>query len=203
MKRILLGVMVVLLLGSCLGIRSNIAIKANGSGTVMMEYRISQAIQSIGKLDGNANWPTVPVSKEDFERSIIRIPGLKLRSFKTKTTDNDIVMTIKLEFVDLDALVNFLDATGRHASIVQDGGKKQLTLVLSDEHSIDSDLINLAALLSTGYMFELHFSMPETGTLSVVDVNGKPIQGVNRTSLAIPMSQLLSYRDGVELKLVW
>jgi hypothetical protein len=168
-----------------------------------MEYRISQAIQSIGQLDGNANWPTVPVSKADFERSIIRIPGLKLRSFKTKTTDNDIVMMIKLEFADLEALVRFLDATGRHASFTQNGAKRQLRIMLSEEHAIEPELLSLAALLSTGYMFELHFSLPGDGTLSGVDAQGKPIQGVRGTSVAIPMPDLLAYRDGVQIELVW
>ena len=203
MKKIVGGFTLILILSGCLGIRSNIAIKANGTGTITMEYRISQAIQSIGRLDGNASSPTIPVSKEDFERSIIRIPGLKLLLFKTKTNDKDIIVTIKLRFDDLNTLVNFLDATGQRASIVQNESSNHLTLTLTDDHSIDPQLLTLAALASSGYMFEMHFSMPKNGTLTLVDSQGRTIEGLRGTSVSIPMPKLLSYKDGVQLELVW
>lgn len=193
----------VLVLGGCLGIRADITIRPSGGGSMLLEYRIAKVVESLGRLDGNAALPTIPVGKTDFQRTVDRVPGLRMRSFSTKTTDTDIVNTVKLEFSDLDALIRFFDATGQHASLVQENGTRRLSLVLSEAAPVDADLLNLATMLSAGYTFNLKFSVPGKGTLRIIDGGGKPVPGVTETTVSITIPELLSYRDGVSLELVW
>jgi hypothetical protein len=99
------------LLGSCAGSRSDITIRRDGSGTINLEYRISRLAESLGKQEGNEAWPPLPAAKADFERSVDRIAGLKIRSFSTKAEEKDVVHTIRMDFAHPQALLGFLDAT--------------------------------------------------------------------------------------------
>ena len=81
MKLTLLLCLSAVVLNSCLGVSADITIKADGSGKIALEYRVSQALESLGKLDGNG--PAIPVGKADFERSVSRIPGLRLSDRKS------------------------------------------------------------------------------------------------------------------------
>jgi hypothetical protein len=75
---------VVLLLASlcsCIGVKADITINADGSGKLALEYRVSNMVEALGKLDGNERWQTVPLGRADFERTLARLPKLRLSSF--------------------------------------------------------------------------------------------------------------------------
>ena len=40
-------------LNSCLGASADITIRSDGSGRIALEYRVSQMLESLGRLDGN------------------------------------------------------------------------------------------------------------------------------------------------------
>ena len=43
----------VFMVSSCIGIKSEIVIKKNGSSTVWVEYTVLKSLGDLGKLDGN------------------------------------------------------------------------------------------------------------------------------------------------------
>ena len=55
MKQVKGGIFIaiMLLLSSCMGVQADIALNSDGSGILVLEYRFSRLLESLGKLDGN------------------------------------------------------------------------------------------------------------------------------------------------------
>jgi len=223
MKRIgycLIIVSLALMGTSCLGASADIVMRADGSGSVTLEYRVSQTLESMGRLDGNERWPAIPVGKADFERSAARIPGLRLASFSVKEYprryskppnsnplgDKDLVTKVKLDFKDTAALLAFLDSAGSRASLVQDGGKNILRLVLLDPSTdiIDADLLSLLEKISAGYDLSVSFTAPKGAVLSIIPPSVSDARLVpqgKKVSFTIGMGELIGLRDGLALEI--
>jgi hypothetical protein len=207
------------LLGSCAGVRADINVKADGSGTMTLEYRFSQTLENWGKLDGNEGFPAIPVGETDFRRSVPRVDGLKLRSFSSKKSsgtgespkDNVIINTAKLEFAHTQALLGFLDAGGGKAVLVREQGKNRLSLTLMEKNGgVDPDLLALFAALAEGFDFVFTMTLPsENAEISVFTSDRSPLAlgNVSRNrstvSFSAPVSDLLSAKEGVILEIVW
>jgi hypothetical protein len=209
-------------LNSCLGVSASITIKADGSGKLALEYRVSQALESIGRLDGNESRPAIPVGRADFERSAARIPGLKLSKYSSKeipgaSGGRDLVTKVTLDFKDTGALLAFLDGTGSRAALVEENGGaskegKLLRLSLLDpsETVSNRDLLALLREISGGYEFGISFSLPNDACLTVIpasvqsaapsaklEANGKKV------SFSIGMRDLLNLNEGLALEIRW
>jgi hypothetical protein len=214
-KRALPLLCAVLLFGSCVGASMEIVARPDGSGTIALEYRLSQDLESLGKLDGNERWPVIPVGKADFERSAARIEGLSLRSFSEKTTATDRIFQAKFEFATMDALARFLDGTGRSASLVREGGKNRLVLSFNSsagQAEVDQQLLSLVASSFEGYALDFGISLPRQPELRVPDGRGgyaeSPSAGAvllqgNRVGFSAPMADLLGAREPARLEIVW
>ena len=200
-------------LGSCVGVRADIVMKAGGSGVITLEYRLSKLAESLGKLDGNERWPTVPVGPGDFERTVARIDGLELRSFSTKQDGADMVTKVVVGFSDPQTLTRFLALSGGRASLKQENGKYRLALSLtSGSAGIDPDLLTLFTAVSDGYDFTLTLTAPGGGTLSLGDSAFSPLTKTpemtlvpagGTVSFSSPISGLFNLSSGASLTLTW
>jgi hypothetical protein len=221
-----LGIVFFILMNSCLGVSADISIHADGSGKIALEYRVSQMLESLGRLDGNERWPSIPVGKADFERSVARIPGLNLLSFSAKEVPSangilggkDLLTKVSLEFKNTAALLAFWDseaaglggsaAFGRTASLIQRDGKNVLRLVLLDSSSdtVDSDLLSLLKEISAGYEIRLNLSAPRNAALSHSPSSVTSVRTVSqgkKVSLAIGLGDLLDLKDGLAVEISW
>jgi hypothetical protein len=205
------------LMNSCLGVTADISIRADGSGTIALEYRVSQMLESLGRLDGNENWPAIPVGKADFERSLARIPGLRLSSYSTQDVRSasggrDLLTKAVLEFKDTAALLAFLDSSGNSASLVQESGNSQaanvLRLVLLEPSNdlVNGDLRSLMREVSAGYEFSITVSAPINAAISVIPSSVPAARVVSRGKkvfFAIDMGDLLDLDQGLALEIAW
>jgi hypothetical protein len=204
-----------LLFSSCVGASMEIVARQDGSGTIALEYRLSRDLESLGKLDGNENWPPIPVGKADFERSAARVAGLTLRSFSERTTPADRIYQAKFDFANPEALLGFLDSSGRRASLSREEGKNRLVLSFNDSAArldLDPELLELAVTAFEGYALDFSITLPQTPQLRVAGGNGgfteSPPDGAaqlrgNRVSFSAPMADLLSAQNPVGLEIVW
>ena len=211
--KILATAAVVVLLNSCLGASADISIHANGSGKIALEYRVSQMLESIGRLDGNERWPAVPVGKADFERSVARIPGLRLSSFSAKDTANaaggrDLVTRVVLEFKDTGALLAFLDSTGSRASLSQVNGENLLRLVLLEPsfNIANDDLKSLLREVSAGYEVSISLSATKNASITVMPQSvpaARMVSQGKKVSFTIGTGELLNLENGLALEISW
>ncbi|GHV30796.1 hypothetical protein AGMMS4952_18330 [Spirochaetia bacterium] len=216
MRNITLALLTAFMFSSCVGVVQEILIRRDGSGTVSLEYRFSRELETLGKLDGNENWPPLPVGKADFERTVARIPGLSLHSFTTKTAGQDIVNQVKLSFSSTEALVHLLNGSaggsGQRASLVREGNRNRLTLGWSGGGDTDPELLSLLGAAMEGYILEFGLTLPQTPELRILDGNGRAretppagtvtVQG-KRAGFSVPMAGLLSSPEPFTLEILW
>lgn len=200
-----------LLLNSCFGANMDISLNQNGGGVISLEYRISKSLDSIGRLDGNERWNTIPVGRADFERSIARLPDIRLLSFGSKENGTDILIEAKMEFVSLNGLLAFLDASGRRAALSGDARSGRLLLTLSDgKKAAGEDLEKLILGISGDYSIKLGMSFPGEGSLAISDLKGAPLSPVyagsskgKKVSCAFPLADVLLSPGGINVEFAW
>ncbi len=109
-KAALVSIVAAVLLSSCVGIDSRLAIRQNGSGTLALTYRVSQLVVNLGNpVDGKGVVP-LPLSRADFERSLANAGGkVRLTRFDRSENQKDVIIRAELAFDSLDALAQ-LDA---------------------------------------------------------------------------------------------
>jgi hypothetical protein len=210
------GILTVVLLSlcSCIGVNSDVLLKPDGSGTLILEYRISRVLESLGKQDGNARWLTIPVGKADFERTLERLPGLKMLSFSSREEGQDLVVTVKMEFKNLEALLRFFDITGKRVVSTMEGGINRLVLTLAEvqKGEPNRELGELFRRIAGPYRVRFNFTLPSEGALEVLDGSGNPLPVPEDSSLtprgkqvscSIPVKAIMDAREGINLELRW
>jgi hypothetical protein len=201
-----------LTLSSCFGLRADISVKANGSGRIALEYRVARELESLGRLDGNQRWETIPSGRADFERTMSRLPRLKMRSFSRKEEGGNLVNRALIDFARLEDLLPLLDAGGESAVLDKQGNKTRLLLRLSRGAELSGETLSLLETVFAGRGLELNFKGPSEGELSLLDREGKPLGGVegavlvNRgkeLSFSAPLSRVLSLEKGLSVEVRW
>jgi hypothetical protein len=196
---------------SCIGVSTDILMRRDGSGTIVMEYRYSRMLETIGRLDGNEKWQVIPVGRADWDRTLARLPGMKLVSFSARERENDLINNITLEFKNAAALTAFLDSSGRRASF---NGANQLNVILNEGPSsaINPDLMELMKQTSAGYRFKISFSAEGNSTMTVSNGEGGAlvppasagmVTSGKKVSLDIGTGELLSLREGIGVSFSW
>jgi hypothetical protein len=190
---------------SCIGVNADITINPDNSGTMVLEYRISRVLEALGKQDGNERWLPVPSGKADFERSLKRLPGMSLLSFSLKEDDRDIIVTVKLGFTNMDALVRFLDAYGDKAVFVRENALSRLTMILSEGGGGgDGDLKTLFFDAAKGYSLDFTLNVPSSGALKATRLpGGAVVESGKKLSCSMPLSEVLSSKEPVRLEWTW
>jgi len=202
----------ILTLSSCIGVSADIQMRADGSGRIALEYRISRMAETIGRLDGNENWPIVPVGRADWERTVARIDGMRLVSFSGSETAQDIVNKVTLEFSNTDALVKFFDPSGKRAAVSRENGSNKLHITFNEGASsqIDPNLLDLVKQVCAGYLFSVSFSAQGNSTMSVTDSAGRTITPPSgavlsgrKVSLSVETGEIVSSADGLAVSFNW
>jgi hypothetical protein len=196
---------------SCVGLDADIEIRANGSGTIKLGYRISRLVESMGKLDGNERWLPLPVGRADLERTVARVNGLSLSSFSSKQDENDVSIQTELEFTNLQALGAFLDASGRTSSINQANGKSSLTIRFAEGGgALDPELKRLVDEVFKGYLVAIRVRTPSdpasssAGTATAPSIGTATINAAARTaSYSASIAELLSSTLPVVWTITW
>jgi hypothetical protein len=121
MKKLLLPILAVALLSSCIGIDSQITLQNDGSGTLLLNYRISQFMKNLDAGKSDSLLP-LPVSRDDFQRTVDTVPGLKLISLSQRENERDVLIDSRIAFTGIQAL-NSLGKDGQiELSLSNEGG---------------------------------------------------------------------------------
>ncbi|MCL2265398.1 MAG: hypothetical protein FWC22_05085 [Treponema sp.] len=204
----------VFILNSCIGLSMDIQLNKNGSGKLIMEYRISNTLIDLGAVDGNKNWPTIPVGRQDWERTIRRIDGAKLSSFSTNKTGQDTFIKVTIDFNNPDALLKIIDSAGGNSSLNMSGQLLSINLFDSPKDDISEydDFIGMTGHMFEGYNFSISFGAWENSTLKITNQNGgafnppasaKIVNEGKKTSFSMEMKDLLNLSDNIELRFNW
>ena len=211
-KKITLALFTLLLLlvfNSCIGLSMDIQMRKDGSGKISMEYRVSNMAETIGKFDGNENWPIIPVGRADFERSVSRIPGVRLVSFSSSEKQKDVITDVTLEFDNPQALLKFLDPAGTRARYYEN---RLEIILLEADLKYDKDLLDLVKQVSAGYNFSISFNADSNSVMTITDSTGKEIkppadsqfvQSGKKVSWSTGISEIFGFTNGLAVNISW
>ena len=208
-KAVLLLFIFVILGGmtSCLGVNADIVLNADNSGTLNLEYRISHILDSLGRLEGNEGRPTIPVGRLDFQRTVDRIPGMRLLSFNSREDTRDRIITARLQFSNIDALLSFLDAAGEKAVYYTRGDSQMLSFTLNQGgRPRNPEMDALIAQISQGYNVNINMTIASGEISAALNAMGPGVeirsQG-RRASASLPLGFILSAENPLNLEFRW
>ena len=191
----------------------DITLNQSGSGNVTVEYHVSKVLNALGKLDGNERWNTIPVGKADFERTVERLPGMKLTSFSSTEDKNDLIVKAKLEFDDLNSLMLFIDASGLRSSFSGDAHSGRILLTLSEAKTGNKAALEmLIAEISEQYSVKMAMNFPGSGSVKITDSSGLSLDDIpgsvinssgKRVSCSLPLYSVLSAAGGINVEFRW
>lgn len=105
MRKIVILCIASVLSMSCVGIDSKMTIKDDGSGTLLLSYRVSQLVADLGTTSSEKGIVPLPLAKADFERSLQSTQGkVRLTKFERTENEKDISINVELSFDSLDAI---------------------------------------------------------------------------------------------------
>jgi hypothetical protein len=105
MRKIVILCIASIFIMSCVGIDSRMTIKEDGSGTLLLSYRVSQLVADLGTTTSEKGIVPLPLAKIDFERSLQATQGkVRLTRFERTENEKDISIRVELSFDSLDAL---------------------------------------------------------------------------------------------------
>lgn len=190
------------LLCSCIGIDSRIALRADGSGTLTLSYKVSQFMKNIdvGREDGRL---PLPVSEEDFRRTAEGIAGLKLIDLDQREDEENVHIRAVLEFDNLEALNALSPKPGLGLSLTADGKERvfrQEIAPAGDAAELSQDSLEMVEEFFKGYELTYRFSAPspiKRSSLGELSADGKSV------TYSASVTQLLLAAEPVILEVVW
>ena len=159
---------------SCIGSSAQIKLNSDGSGTFTQEIRISSELMELGELDGNADQLPVPLGKEDLERTVDRIPGLRLLSYSSQEDGKDMIFRAEYAFDSPEALEALFSSNDQDFKI--DMKEKRIRMTFPETESVGSEFMEMMASMFEGYEFSTSFLVPGKAAVAWFDEDGKKIQ---------------------------
>src|SRR5208337_3158799 len=105
MRKIVILCIASVFIMSCVGIDSKVTIKDDGSGTLLLNYRVSQLVADLGTTTSEKGIVPLPLARADFERSLQAAQGkVRLTRFERTEDEKDISIRAELSFDSIDAL---------------------------------------------------------------------------------------------------
>ena len=196
MKRLFLPLLVVVCLSSCIGIESQIGLNQDGSGTLRLDYRISQFMREDQSLP-------LPLSREDFQRAVNAAPGLKLISLSQREDENDIHISARLSFDRIDSLNALGDADQIGLAYSEEGGRHVLRQQVyrgSQAEGLSADSMKMIETFFQGYELSYQISAPAP----IQSATGGTLSPDKRSlTYKTTIPELLRQKDEVLLEITW
>jgi hypothetical protein len=170
-----LCILAAVVLSSCVGIDSRLTIRANGSGTLALTYRVSQLVVNLGSpVDGKSVVP-LPLSRADFERSLATTQGkVRLTRFDRSEDQKDVTIHAELSFDSLDALSRMDAFQNAQIRSSADGGTHTFSELIAKapQEPLTDDSLRMVDAFFGGYDLTFTIEAPQPiktnslGTLS-------------------------------------
>jgi len=154
LKTAVLALLVVFLLSSCIGIESRIRISNDGSGQLILKYRVSRLITHLENTETNGNVVPLPLSREEFERTVNNTDGLELVSYRRKEDEVDIHIQAKVNFDSIEALSAMDNRNENSFSLRSEQGNRVLNQIIyagSDGEAPTRDSLEMLETFFSGY----------------------------------------------------
>lgn len=164
---------------SCLSLKADIQIQADGSGTLVLDYRVSKVVNALSRMEGAAPYVPLPADRISLERLIAVDAGLSLVRYAQEEDEIDTSISARIAFENLEALVALGAQSGRSIRYEQEDGTSSLRFRVSEGGGpLDPDLRTLVQTLFKGYNLDITVQPPKAPIPSspgALDASGQRI----------------------------
>ncbi len=203
MNRIFLLVLIVILtLTSCIGIESQISFKRDGSGTLTLTYTVSQMIKDLDTAGNGKNLP-LPVSEEDFNRTVDDIDGLKLLNIKQREDEENIYIEASLEFDSIEALNQIGRGNQMNLSLTVENGItifRQVIFRSREDQEVSEDSIKMMETFFNDY--ELSFIINTPSSIKKYSL-GELDSDKRKLTYRVTIPELISAGEEKVMEVIW
>jgi hypothetical protein len=190
------------LLSSCVGIASRIELRADGSGTLTLDYKVAQYLKNIDVGREQKRLP-LPVSREDFRRTAEGIQGLRLLELDGREDEENVYVRAVLEFDDLEALNGLGGEPGLGLSLTESGGERTLRQEIApavDPGDLSEDSLAMISDFFAGYELVYTIRLPapiKRHSLGELSQDGRSL------TYHATVPELMQAAEPVILEVVW
>jgi len=170
MKRLFILILTVLLLSSCIGTKVHTSLNKDGSGTLVMEFFISQMFFQMGD-NGGGGADGVPLTASEITSDFKDIPGVTIREAVEEDTEEMKIIRAIIDFDSFEALA--ASEMMADATLTKENGSTVYRMEIAEakepvppmEGEADSDM--MAATANTvepffeGYEINFTFTAPK------------------------------------------
>jgi hypothetical protein len=192
----------VLFLSSCIGIESRLSFRQDGSGTLTLSYKVSQFMKNIDAGRDQKSLP-LPVSREDFERAVFGIPGLRLGAIQQREDEKDVHISASLAFDTVQALNEFSRRGGMGLTVTAQGGGflcRQEIVGARPAGEISPDSLEMIQTFFGDYELSYSVAAPATirsHSLGQLDGSGRAV------TYRVSIPDLLKNNEAQVLEVAW
>jgi hypothetical protein len=202
-KAALLCALALVVLSSCVGIDSNLSIRANGSGTLSLTYRVSQLIVNLGNPSDGRSVVPLPLSRSDFERSIQTTQGrVRLTRFDRSEDQKDITIRAELAFDSIDALSQMDAFQSAQIRSSTDGGTRTFSELIAKapREPLTDDSLKMVDAFFGGYNLTFTIEAPQpikTNNLGTLSADGRVL------TYKTTIGDIVRTKNDIVLSLSW
>lgn len=202
MRRTSILLIASLFLCSCVGVESRLVLRADGSGSLDLTYKVSQLIQDLGRSGTDKPIIPLPVTREDFERGLSGVPGVELRGFTRSENENDITIRAQISFDKIESLAKIAAFQDAPPEITVSGSTHSFSelIVKASAQDVSPDTLEMMDAFFSGYSVSLTVEVPSpiqsyaVGTLSA---------DKKTLTFSAPVKDLVTAKRDVIFSLSW
>jgi hypothetical protein len=200
---VLFGISLILVFTGCIGIESTMKIELNGSGTLVLQYKISQLLVNMGQTEeeeGKKQAP-LPLSEEEFRQAIQKTPGLTLISVKQEETESDVIIRAEIAFNNVSNLAKSEIFKQMPITFRQSGNNFIFTQLITEANEeMTEEQVQTMESFFQGYEMAFIITAPR----KIINHNRGSLSEDERTlTYRITMMELMQLRERTELSLTW
>jgi len=165
------------LLVSCVGIDSTLTIRDNGSGTLVLTYRVSQLVADLGDSRSEKGIVPLPLSRSDFERSLEGAKGkVRLARFDRSENEKDITIRAEISFESIDSLSQVEAFRDAELTATSSGSRHTFSQLIAHapEEPVSEDTLRMIDSFFDGYNLTFAIEVPQpiqVNSLGTVSAN--------------------------------
>ena len=164
MRKIVILYIASVLIMSCVGIDSKMTIKDDGSGTLLLSYRVSQLVADLGTTSSEKGIVPLPLAKADFERSLQSTQGkVRLTKFERTENEKDISINVELSFDSLDAIAQVDAFHDAELKLSKDGTRHTFSQLIAraPAQPVTEDSLRMIDAFFDGYALTFVIEAPQ------------------------------------------
>jgi hypothetical protein len=104
---------------SCVELENTVSFNKDGSGTILLKYRISKMILDNSDLD-----IPLPLTTKEFRFAVENQPGISIKQIVQEENETDMIITAEFDFASIETLLSVYELSSMQFSLTIDSATR-------------------------------------------------------------------------------